>query len=126
MDPDFQNPVGYIEYDFGNDGTLDGIWMLTTAEGEVTGDERASGGVPGQLKGIYDVEISKDITEEKSEVIFKRKLVIHPANEAKGQYTMEWSGTNVKTGEPANYVGVGMNEPANKVTALWNSVPFVE
>lgn len=86
---------GVALYRIQNDGTLDGKWTLSTAQGEV-GTEFATGGRSGQLAGSYQVR-STDPGEPDS--TFTSELTI---TESRDIYQVTW---NV---DDQTYRGIGL------------------
>jgi len=109
------NPIGYVEYEIDTDGSLSGDWVLRAESGTITGSERAWGGEPGTLPGTYRVEIFSDGSR-----VFSGRLLITSIDATKKQYAMQWNGKDASD-QKAVYYGVGMNDPEDRLTALWNS-----
>lgn len=86
---------GVALYRIQNDGTLDGKWTLSTANGEV-GTELATGGRSGELAGSYQIQ-STDPGEEDS--AFGGELTI---TESRDIYQVTW---NV---DDQTYRGIGL------------------
>lgn len=86
---------GVALYRIQNDGTLDGKWTLSTANGEV-GTELATGGRSGQLAGTYQVQ-STDPGEQDSS--FTGELTI---TQSRDTYQVTW---NV---DDQTYRGIGL------------------
>jgi hypothetical protein len=93
-------PVGVAAYQIG-DGLLDGVWTFNNPElaGKL-GTERAVGGTPGQLPGLYEVTI----WDPQGDEIFRGTLRV-TATEA--TYHLTWEGRN-PAGKEARYEGQGV------------------
>lgn len=85
--PEATPGCGVVVYDLNSDGSLDGVWTWSSFNGRV-GDERATGGTPGQIPGEYDVDVLLDAKN-----LCSGKLTIEEPNSG-GVYRFKWACDN--------------------------------
>lgn len=104
--------AGVIVYVIGNDGSLDGRWTHPDLKGRLA-DERAFGGTPGKVPGLYSV----DIHTPDGQKVFEGSLTI---TELDNTFSLIWSGTQLlPRRRAARYSGIGMKIGSEKLIATF-------
>jgi hypothetical protein len=82
----------------------------------LTGTERATGGTPGSVNGIYRV----DIYDAENKPMFRGSLDIEPIGKA---FSLAWVGTNLpSTGAISKYAGIGLMSGENVLFACFQEI----
>lgn len=109
--------AGIIVYKINRDGSLDGHWTHTALGGRMA-TEGATGGTPGDLIGVYHVEIASVDGAR----LFEGSLSIDQLGEA---FALTWSGDQlVPNRRPSHFTGIGVLAGPDSLVATFQEEPL--